>query len=286
MNDQTPDKPIVAGQESLSDEGSIDFIRSELAKAAPSNRRRIIQKFTLAALGSIPWVGGFISAAISLRMEKGELKTDSLQTGWLEEHTEKLEALQSTLNDIIERFTMLGSAIDERIESEEYLSLVRRVFRTWDRADTEEKRRYVANLISNAAGTRLCSDDVVRLFIDWLDKYDEAHFAVIREIYRHPGITRYEIWQEIHGEFPREDSAEADLFRLLIHDLSTGRVIRQDRAKTADGRFLRERATRARRPASPTVETSFEDTKPYVLSSLGKQFVHYTMNEVVPRIGE
>ncbi len=32
-------------------------------------------------------------------------------------------------------------------------------------------------------------------------------------------------------------------------------------------------------------ESAFEDTKPYVLTELGKQFVHYTMNEVVPRIG-
>lgn len=33
------------------------------------------------------------------------------------------------------------------------------------------------------------------------------------------------------------------------------------------------------------MESSFEDTKPYVLTALGQQFVHYTMNEVVPRIG-
>jgi hypothetical protein len=31
-------------------------------------------------------------------------------------------------------------------------------------------------------------------------------------------------------------------------------------------------------------ESAFEDTKPYVLTELGRQFVHYTMNEVVPRI--
>ena len=28
----------------------------------------------------------------------------------------------------------------------------------------------------------------------------------------------------------------------------------------------------------------FDDEKPYVLTELGKQFVHYTMNEIVPRI--
>jgi hypothetical protein len=32
------------------------------------------------------------------------------------------------------------------------------------------------------------------------------------------------------------------------------------------------------------MESAFEDSKPYELSELGRQFVHYTMNEVVTRI--
>jgi len=32
------------------------------------------------------------------------------------------------------------------------------------------------------------------------------------------------------------------------------------------------------------MESAFEDTKPYVLTELGKQFVHYTMSEVVGRL--
>jgi hypothetical protein len=32
------------------------------------------------------------------------------------------------------------------------------------------------------------------------------------------------------------------------------------------------------------MESAFEETKPYVLTELGRQFVHYTMNEVVKRI--
>ncbi|MFQ5697104.1 MAG: hypothetical protein ACE5IL_02335, partial [Myxococcota bacterium] len=64
---------------------AIQVIRDELAKATPSDRKRIIEKFALAALGSIPWVGGFLSAAAALRTEKGGLQTDSLQTKWLEE---------------------------------------------------------------------------------------------------------------------------------------------------------------------------------------------------------
>lgn len=277
----------MADDESLEiyEQKAAEFIRTELAKAAPSARRRIIDKFVLAALGSIPWVGGFISAAVSLKTEEGEVRTDNLQTRWLEEHARKIDDLMRVLADITQRFETLGSQIDERITSEEYLALVRRAFRVWDRADTEEKRRYVGNLVTNAAGTRLCSDDVVRLFIDWLDLYHEAHFAVIQEIYKSPGSTRYEIWSDLYGELPREDSAEADLFKLLIRDLSTGGVVRQERDTNQYGQFIRKRPMRRRGTAPTTMESAFEDTKPYVLTGLGGQFVHYTMNEVVPRIG-
>ncbi|HBL29146.1 MAG TPA: hypothetical protein DD490_20130, partial [Acidobacteria bacterium] len=256
---------------------AVEFIRTELAKAAPTTRRRVIEKFVLAALGSIPWVGGFLSAAASMKTEEDDLRTDNLQTQWLEEHARKIDLLMTTLGEITQRFESLGPEVDERIKSEEYLALVRRAFRVWDRADSEEKRKYIANLISNAAGTRLCSDDVLRLFIDWLDLYHEAHFAVIREVYRCPGCSRYEIWMNIYGQLVREDSAEADLFKLLIRDLSTGGVVRQERETNQDGQFLRKRAQR-RGAAPTTLESAFEDTKPYVLTGLGQQFVHYTMN--------
>jgi len=260
-------------------------IRGELEKLNPDLKKRALEKFALAALGSIPWVGGFISAAANLKTEEGSLRKDSLQTKWLEEHERKMHRLNHTLMEIGQRFDAIGPTIEDRIKSEEYLDVVRKAFRAWDEADTDEKRKYVANLVSNSAGTKLCSDDVVRQFIDWLELYHESHFAVIRVIFKTPGATRYHIWLEIHGEVPREDSADADLYRLLIRDLSTGGVIRQDRDTTYDGRFLKKRPDN-RRPSmsSSTMESAFEDSKPYVLTELGKQFVHYTMNEVVSRL--
>jgi hypothetical protein len=264
---------------------ALEFIRTELAKTTPTNRRRIIEKFILAALGSIPWVGGFISAAAAYKAEEASIRTDNLQTQWLEEHARKINRLMRDLQDITDRLNSLGEKIDERIQSEEYLNLVRQGFRTWDQADTDEKRKYIGNIISNAAGTQLSSDDVVRLFLDWLDLYHEAHFAVIRHIYRHPGCTRFEIWDAIYGDLPREDSPEADLFRLLIRDLNTGGVIRQERETNEHGQFVRRRPVRRRGVLPSTMESAFEETKPYVLTGLGQQFVHYTMNELVPRIG-
>src|SRR6266567_1074358 len=195
--------------EAKPEEQALILIREEIAKTTASTRRRLMEKFTLAALGSIPWVGGFISAAASIRTEERGLRKDNLQTQWLEEHTKKIEKLGSALADVTARFESLGEKIDERIQSEEYLGLVRHAFATWDRAQTDEKRRYVGNLVANAAGTRMCSDDVVRLFIDWLDLYHEVHFAVIREIYKNPVATRYDIWMAINEQTVREDSAEA-----------------------------------------------------------------------------
>lgn len=263
----------------------IEHLKQELEKTEPSKRSRIIEKFVLAALGSIPWVGGFLSAAASYKAEEGAYKQNSLQTQWLEEHHTKITALHLTLDEIQKRFDSLGDAIQDRIQSNEYLALVRKAFRTWDKADTDDKRRYAANVVINAAGTRVCSDDVVRLFLDWLELFHEAHFVVIKEIFNNPGTTRFDIWTDIYGAVPRENSAEADLFKMLIRDLSTGGVIRQERDVNQLGQFVRKRPERIRNSSAPTtIESAFENTKPYVLTELGKQFVHYTMNEVIERL--
>jgi len=264
---------------------AVQAIRAELDKQKSTRRRRITEKFLIAAIGSIPWVGGFAAAAASIRSDEGTGRADDLRTKWLEEHERKLQELESTLDGIDERMEKLGPGIEERLDSPEYLTLVRKAFQTWDRAETEEKRRYIGNLLSNAAGSRICSDDVLRLFITWLDTYHESHFAVIREIYQNQGSTRYDIWTELYGATPREDSAEADLYKLLFRDLTMGSVIRQARDTNEAGQFLRKRPAHRRGPAPRVMESAFEDSKGYVLTELGKQFVHYAMNEVVPRLG-
>ncbi len=190
-------------------------IRAEILAITPSAGKRLYQKFFLAALGSIPWVGGFLSTMATLKTEAADGRADDLRTQWLNEHQKKIEQLTAALKEIVARFDQLGPEIDERIQSEGYLQIVRRAFRTWDQADTDEKRRYVANLVSNAGGTRLCSDDILRLFIDWLNLYHEVHFAVFREIHKQPGASRFDIWSDLYGDVPREDSADADLFKLL-----------------------------------------------------------------------
>jgi len=110
-----------------------------------------------------------------------------------------ISPVNRTLLEILQRVESLGPEIEARMQSEEYLGLVRKAFRVWDQADTSEKRRLIQNLLTNAGGTPLTVDDVVRLFIQWIDFYHEAHFAVIKSIHGSPGCTRGDMWDDIHG---------------------------------------------------------------------------------------
>jgi hypothetical protein len=181
------------------------------------------------------------------------------------------------------RLDLQDKKIIERIESQEYQSLMRKAFRDWSGAESEEKRIFIRNILSNIAATDLVSDDVIKLFIDWIDLYSEFHFKVISVIYNTNGITRAGIWEKMNKPRVREDSADADLFKLLIRDLSTGGVIRQFRQVDYQGRYLKTGKTSTSN-ASNTIESAFDDTKSYELTQLGKQFVHYAMSDLPPKI--
>jgi hypothetical protein len=266
----------------------IESIKAEIELEAPSRRRRILEAIGMAAVGKIPWVGGVIAAGAAYASGQSGVKREDLLREWLEEHYAKLRLLQATLQEMAARLEGFGDDVEKRILSEEYLQLVRRAFSQWDDADTDEKRRILVQLITNAAGTRICSDDIIRLFLDWIDTYHEAHFAVIRAIYerRNNPPTRYEIWVSIYGsQLPRDDSAEADLYKMLIRDLSTGGVIRQPRETDYMGRYRAKPRAGAKPASSGVMKSAFDDNEEYVLTELGSQFVHYTMTELVQRLG-
>src|SRR5208337_1055937 len=105
---------------------------------------------------------------------KDQTQVNDLHRAWLAEHEEKARQLLATLMEIFERLDNFGDEIQERIESPEFLALVRKCFRSWDEADTQEKRQMLKKLITNAAAIRLCPDDLIRLFILWIDQYHEA----------------------------------------------------------------------------------------------------------------
>lgn len=259
-----------------------DQIKKELETQPGSDRDRIFSKFFGAALGGIPWVGGFLTAMTDLHFDD-QSKNNLLYEKWLDEHRNKMKLLGETLYEVVKKFSEFSEEINERLESEEYLQIVRKSFRIWNDADTFEKRDLVRKLITNAGAQRLVADDLIRLFLDWLNLYHEIHFSVIKVIYQNQNATRGEIWQELNGEFVREDSMEADLFKMLIRDLSMGGVIRQYRETDYSGNFVKQ--TRRKLPSTGTLKSAFDDNEKYVLTDLGQNFVHYTMNELNTKIG-
>jgi hypothetical protein len=241
-------------------------------------------RFALACLGVIPGIGGAIAGVAARWSEKEQAQYNQILAAWLKLQEDEIREIGITIFEVMARIDHNDEKVRERIESPEYLRLIKKCFRDWSAAESEEKRRLIRNLLINAAGATICPDDIVKMFINWIDFYSEAHFKVIREVYRKPGATRQEIWSAIHGVEVRENSAEADLFKLLIHDLSTGHVIRQHRQVDYYGNFIKAQPKKRPGTASQIMASAFDDEKEYELTELGKQFVHYTMTEFVPKI--
>ncbi len=270
---------------SIIDTSIEDKIKEELTASFQSKRQRIFSKIFGAALGSIPWVGGFLSAMKDFKSDEAQVKNNLLYEQWLSEHTIKMKILAETLMGVAKRLEDFPDEINERLESEDYLQIVRKSFRIWDVSDTFEKRDLIRKLLTNAGAYKLVSDDLIRLFLDWLSLYHEIHFAVIKTIYQQTQVTRRQIWSEIDGSIVREDSMEADLFKMLIRDLSLGGVIRQRREIDYYGNFIKKSKPKNTSHSS-TLKSAFDDGEIYELTELGKQFVHYTMDEIVTRVGE
>jgi hypothetical protein len=267
-----------------------DHLRSEILPpskdaAAASDRNKWIRGALNAAGGAIPFAGGLISAAAGIWSEAEQQHALEALRAWVKMLEEELHEKQRTILEIVARLDMHDDEIARRVRSSEYQSLLKKAFRNWAGTESVKKQEYIRNILSNAASTRVVSDDVVSLFIEWLQTYSEFHFEVIGEIYRNPGSTRGDVWHNLGKQSVREDSAEADLFRLLVHDLSTGRIVRQHRETDYAGNFI------ARRPSKPalrgtirTMKSAFDDSERYELTALGQQFVHYAMTELTVKI--
>ena len=264
--------------------GDKDDLESEMTDALTRGYGPKIARFAMAFLGgALPLVGGAVSGAAGAWSETEQDHFNRVAASWLQLQKDEIKEIGITIAEILSRLDLNDENIRKRIESPEYLSLLKKCFRDWSAAESEAKRLLVRNLLTNAAVNKICGDDVVRMFIQWIEDYSEMHFKVIRWVYQHVGCTRKRIWSGVHGAQVREDSAEADMFKLLIRDLSTGSVIRQHRQRDYHGHWIKTPATRRGEP-SQTMTSAFDDEKPYELTELGTQFVRYTMDEVMPRI--
>ncbi len=245
---------------------------------------KFIRSALNAASGAIPFAGGLLSAAASHWSETEQERAMQALRSWIKMLEDELREKQSTILEIISRLNMHDEEIAKRVQSKEYQSLLKKAFRQWAGTESQTKQEYIRNILSNAAATKIVSDDVVSLFVDWLATYSEFHFAVIGEIYRKPASTRAAIWRSLGKGAVREDSAEADLFKLLIRDLSTGGVVRQHRETDYAGNYIKKQSSRPATSGSNTLKSAFDDSEQYELTALGQQFVHYAMTELPIKI--
>lgn len=237
------------------------------------------------ASGMIPFVGGFLAAIASAWGEREQQHVNNMLRQWLEMLEDELREKGQTIAEVIARLDMNDEEVLKRVESEEYQTLLKKAFRNWSSVDSESKREKIRNILAAAAATRLTSDDVVKLFIDWIASYSDFHFEVIGQIYNNNGVSRGRIWRNLEKPSVREDSAEADLYRMLFRDLSTGGVIRQHRETDYEGNFVKQQPRHdPKGQGSRTMESAFENQKGYELTGLGQQFVHYAMTEITARI--
>lgn len=198
---------------------------------------------------------------------------------------DELKEKEVTIIEILARINLQDAGVQERVSSKEYQSLLKKTFREWAGAESEYKRRMIRNILANASTSPVTSDDVLRLFIDWIKDYSELHFQVISAIYNIDGISRGEVWRKIGKGEVREDSADADLYKLLFRDLSTGSVIRQYRDVDYYGNFVtKPKKQMSKGSASTTMKSAFDEEEKYVLTNLGRQFVHYALTDLPPRI--
>lgn len=248
-----------------------------------------VAKYSRGALqvagGAIPFVGGVFSAMAGAWADGEQDKINDFFKDWVKMLQDELKEKEDTIIEIMARIDLQDKEIAERVKSKEYQSLVKKTFREWGGVESKEKRFLIRNILANAAACNVSSDDVIKMYIDWISQYSEMHFQVIGAIYNNDGITRGQIWLKIGKSKVREDSADADLYKLLIRDLSTGGIIRQHREVDRHGNFIQKQTQRRPKGSGPKPPVSaFDMNEGYDLTGLGKQFVHYAMSDLPLKI--
>ena len=262
---------------------------SEDDKKLPEESRtpKIVRGALQVIGGAVPFAGGLLSAAAGAWSENEQERVNKFFRHWIKMLEDEIKEKERTILEIMARLDIHDEEIAKRLESKEYQSLLKKTFREWSGAESEDKRTYIRNILANAAASSMTSDEVVRLFIDWLKMYSELHFKVIAVIYKHgtSGVSRGGVWGDLGKAEVAENSADADLFKLLFRDLSTGGVIRQHREVDYYGNFVAKTPQHRPKGSGPKPVTSaFDDEDSYELTELGKQFVHYAMTDLPLKI--
>ena len=146
-----------------------NFVDKENAKLPESNNAAKVSRGAMQAIGGVlPIAGGVFSAIAGAWSEHEQKKVNRFFEHWVRMLQDELKEKEETIIEIMARLDLQDEAISERVESKSYQSLVKKTFREWSCAESEEKREYIRNILANAAHCQVSSDDVVRMFIDWM----------------------------------------------------------------------------------------------------------------------
>jgi hypothetical protein len=255
-------------------------IPTEIETALHSGAGPQIARYALGFLGGLtqnPFALEAQSGRSGEWTEADQAKVAGLFQNWLKLQAAEITQIGTILYAVISRLDLENAKITERIESPAYLQLVKRAFRDWSTAESEEKNHLISNLLVKAATSSLCSDDVVRLFLKWIEDCSTGHLAVFKEISKHSGLTRKQIWSALHSSTVPEESAETDLYRTYVSDLTMNHLIRQHRLKDYYGNYIQERRKKPA-PGQKVSSSAFDDERQYELTELGVWFGSYTLS--------
>ena len=101
----------------------------------------------LAAAGenSLPFVGGILSVAAGAWSKEEQEFINNVFKQWLQMLQDELREKSKTIIEIMARLDTTDERIKQRIEFEEYQSILKKAFRGWSRIDFESKRQKIRN---------------------------------------------------------------------------------------------------------------------------------------------
>ena len=141
-------------------------------------------------------LGSLLPAVSGAWSQNEQMKMNRFFAQWMKMIEDEIREKEATVIEIMARLNMQDEIVARRVESKEYQSLVKKTFREWSGAESESKRVLIRNILSNAACSSVSSDDVVRMFIDWINDYSELRVQVIGAIYNAESMTRGGVWRK------------------------------------------------------------------------------------------
>jgi hypothetical protein len=87
--------------------------------------------------GAIPIVGGIFSGAAGAWSEEAQDHFNKVAASWMQLQRDEIKEIGITIAEILSRLDLNDENIRKRIESPEYLSLLKKAFRDWSATESE-----------------------------------------------------------------------------------------------------------------------------------------------------